>query len=123
MVNISNTTTTMPTWLRISGDVSGFSLVSDAPNPGIVPYIPKPLGLREAIRFSGDLYVVIRVFLRGVFLRRLAISLRGSFDELKFPRTRDDDAHRRRHRYSLLLQRRRGVRAEGENVLLGVGQP
>jgi cation transport ATPase len=84
-VNIINTMTsmrTMPTWSRISGDGSGVSVVLTLPILVLSPMLQKLLGLREAILFPGDLYVLF-AFSSAVFFYGGWPFLTGFFDELK----------------------------------------
>ena len=72
------------------------SLVLTLPILVLSPLLQKLVGLREAIRFSGDLYVLFG-FASAVFWYGGWPFLKGLFDGAQIPAARNDDAGRRRH--------------------------
>lgn len=79
-------------------------------------------GLREAIGFAGDLYVLFGLSIAVVFLWWLAVSQWAVRRACLAP-ARDDDTCRCCHHYGLCLQQRRGVWPDRHDVVLGVDDP
>ena len=98
------------------------SLVLTLPILVLSPMLQTLVGLREAIRFPGDIYVLFGLS-SAVFWYGGWPFLKGFFEELKSRRPGDDDAGRRRHRHRVPLQQRRGIRPDRQDVLLGAGHP
>ena len=98
------------------------SLALTLPILVLSPLLQTLVGLREAIRFPGDLYVLFGLVLGGLLVWRLAVP-QGFVQGTQIPAARDDDAGRRRHHDRLSVQQRRGVRPDRQDVLLGAGHP
>ncbi len=84
------------------------SLVLTLPILVLSPFLQKPVGLREAIGFAGDLYVLIGISIAVVFLWWLAVFQWAVRRACLVPAL-EDDTCRCCHHYGLCLQQRRGV--------------
>ena len=98
------------------------SLVLTLPILVLSPMLQTLVGLREAIRFPGDIYVLFGLS-SAVFWYGGWPFLKGFVRGTQIPPARNDDAGRRRHHHRLSLQQRRGVRPDRQDVLLGAGHP
>jgi len=86
------------------------SLIITVPILILSPVIQEWIGIDNAIRFSGDLYVLFALS-SVVFFYGGYPFLRGLFDDLESSRPGDDDTHCHSHYNGLPVQQRCGFRS------------